>query len=216
MAAFSGSVRDAVGRLLRELPGSEAAQPVADTLVQYAKTLAQFGAHTDLVGARSAETLVEIALADAVILASRTALLPPPWCEVGAGGASLLVPLALMIPSGAGTLFEPRQKRAAFLRLVLGTFSLHVRLHVDQRRVEPETLGPPQAHTALARAVLAPPAWLALGSQLVGVDDPVVLLTTSPPEALASERVLDQIEYRLPWSRAARCVTWVRAQPTAA
>src|SRR5260221_3348363 len=87
------------------------------TLLRYVTSLARFAAHTDLVGAKTAESLCEIALADALVLSRRAVHLRPTTWEIGAGGASLSVPLAVLVPGFAARLVEPRQKRATFLRL---------------------------------------------------------------------------------------------------
>lgn len=176
-------------------------------LARYVAALARFGAHTDLVGARTPETFAEIALADALVLARHPALVPSPVWEIGAGGASLLVPLALLYPEITGKMVEPRQKRATFLRLAVGHAGLAGRLTVDQSRVETATAPRSVAGTVLGRAVFAPEQWLPLADALARTGGTVVVLTTGPYSPPAGWTVTAREAYTLPVTAAARVAT---------
>jgi 16S rRNA G527 N7-methylase RsmG len=207
-APTDAAIRSSVRSVVRALAPSIAPE-VVEALVAYVQSLARFGAHTDLVGARSADGLAEIALGDALALLRHAELLRPPVWEIGAGGASLAIPIALANPSVAGVMYEPRQKRATFLRMALGAHHLAPRLRVEQSRLEPDRAPTGAAATALCRAVFPPDVWIPLASRLVGATGAFAVLTTEPLEPRADTRVLAEDHYRLPSSGAARVATWL-------
>lgn len=184
--------------------------PPGEALVRYVEVLARFGAHTDLVGARSAEALAEIALADALVLARQPEFVQAPAWEVGAGGASLLIPLALLLPELTGKLIEPRQKRATFLRMAIGTLGLARGLTVEQSRLEPGLAPEGVAGCALARAVFPPDVWIPMASRLVKPGGAFAVLTTEQIEVPAGFQLLARERYVLPHSRAMRVASWLR------
>lgn len=202
----------AVDRVLQALAPALPEAP-RERLRAYVLELTRFGAHTDLTGVRDPLELAAVALADALVLARHRSLLGAPVWEVGAGGASLLVPLALVDPTVEGVLVEPRQKRATFLRLCLGRFGLAPRLRVSQTRVEPEA--PPRAvcQGAVSRAVYAPEQWLPLARALLRPAGAVVVLTTEAPSVPEGWTALAQERYALPGTGAPRVATWLTAAP---
>lgn len=212
MVQFSEeALRKAAAAVAQALgPAGMERAPVFESLARYVVTLAKFGAHTDLVGARTPEALAEIALADALVLARRADLVRAPLWEIGAGGASLGVPIALMVPEVTGKLIEPRQKRATFLRLAIGQLGLAKRLVVEQGRVEPGSAPQGVAGCALGRAVFAPEVWIPMAARVVVPGGAFAVLTTEDLvlpvgfAAVASER------YELPFARAKRVATWVQ------
>jgi 16S rRNA G527 N7-methylase RsmG len=189
--------------------GSAVAGTQSSALVRYVTALAKFGAHTDMVGARTAEALVEIALADAIVLARRPELLVSPIWEIGAGGASLTIPLAVIFPEATGTLYEPRQKRATFLRMAIGSMGLAKRLTVVQARVEPEQAPVAVAGCALGRAVFAPDVWIPMASKVVFPRAAFAVLTTQDLVAPSGYEVRAVDRYELPITRARRVATWL-------
>jgi 16S rRNA (guanine527-N7)-methyltransferase len=203
------TLRAATRAVLRALAPARETTADGDALERYVAALARFGAHTDLVGARTAENLAEIALADALVLARHAELLRSPAWELGAGGASLSVPLALLVPTLSATMFEPRQKRATFLRLAVGTLGLGARLKVDQARVEPERAPAGVAGCALARAVFPPDVWIPMALHLVAPGGVFAVLTTDELGARAGVRALATERYALPFARAQRVCTWL-------
>jgi 16S rRNA (guanine527-N7)-methyltransferase len=209
-APFSPDALCAATRaVLDALAPALATTPAAEELQRYVAALARFGAHTDLVGARTADNLAEIALADALVLVRHAELLRSPAWELGAGGASLSVPLALLVPGLTATMFEPRQKRATFLRMAVGTLGLAARLKVDQSRVEPARVPVGAAGCALARAVFPPDVWIPMASQLVAPGGAFAVLTTDALPAPAGVRVVATEHYALPFARAQRVCTWL-------
>jgi 16S rRNA (guanine527-N7)-methyltransferase len=205
------AARSVVDAMAPELAGTR--PDACESLGSYVAALARFGAHTDLVGARTPESLAEIALADALVIARRAASCRSPSWEIGAGGASLSVPLALLVGSLHGRLIEPRQKRATFLRMAIGSLDLAERLTVDQSRVEPAS--PPEGVAALAlgRAVFAPDVWIPMALRVVAPGGAFVALSTSEVEARLSLAPLHVDAYELPFTRARRVATWFERRP---
>jgi 16S rRNA (guanine527-N7)-methyltransferase len=149
--------------------------------------LVTWNARMDLTAARSLPQLVDLMLADAIVLAS---VVPrgARTVDVGSGAGAPGLALAVLRPDLAMTLCEPLQKRTAFLRTVLGTLKRNdVTLVVGKG----EALAPGSFAVALSRATLAPPAWLALGMSLVEVGGEVnVLLARDPdPEVEGAEKI---------------------------
>ncbi len=211
-AAFDlASLTPPVTRLIDTLAPEQRAR--RDVLANYCAALARFGAHTDLVGVKTAETLAEIALADSLVLARRAELCAAPGWEIGAGGASLSVPLALLLDGFTGTMVEPRQKRATFLRLAMGALGLAKRLTVNQSRVDPAH--PPRgiARSAFGRAVFAPDTWVPLAASVVQEGCAFAVLTTEPLATPTGYEALAVEQYELPFAKSQRVLTWLRATP---
>jgi 16S rRNA G527 N7-methylase RsmG len=184
----------------------------ADVLTNYVAALARFGAHTDLVGAKTPEGLTEIAIADALVLARHEALCASPGWEIGAGGASLSIPLALLVDPFEGTMVEPRQKRATFLRMAAGALGLAKRVTVDQTRVDPNA--PPRAIAgcAFGRAVFAPDVWIPLAASVVRARCAFAVLTTDATAVPEGYEAAAADEYVLPFANVKRCITWMRSR----
>jgi 16S rRNA (guanine527-N7)-methyltransferase len=92
-------------------------------LVRYAELLERWSGAHNLVSWRSREELVERHLVDALaaraLLGERGVLL-----DVGSGAGLPGIPLLTVRPQWRGILLEPRQKRWAFLRLVVRELGL--------------------------------------------------------------------------------------------
>jgi 16S rRNA (guanine527-N7)-methyltransferase len=186
---------DALARALGvALPGS--ARPA---LLSYVERVADWNQKLDLTAARTPVALVEVLLADALML-SDPALVPTGcrFVDVGSGAGAPAVALLALRPDLSATLVEPKHKRVAFLRGVLGALGYGARVQVLEARLDPDAdAGLPAHDLALSRATLAPPAWLALGARLA----PAVLVLVAseplpePPPGVTLERVR---EYRLP------------------
>jgi 16S rRNA (guanine527-N7)-methyltransferase len=143
--------------------------------------VAQWNAKLDLTAAKTPEDLVELGLADALVLAAH---LPQGArvVDVGTGMGAPGLPLAFARPDLTVTLCEPMQKRIAFLRTVLGTTG---RTDVTLVHGRGEGLAHGAWDVAISRATLAPEAWLALGAELVvpGGEVWVLLAKDAPPSA---------------------------------
>ncbi len=95
-------------------------------LVRYAELLEQWSSTHNLVRWNGREQLVERHIADALaaraVLGDRGVLL-----DVGSGAGLPGVPLLAVHPGWRGVLLEPRQKRWAFLRLVVRELELQAK-----------------------------------------------------------------------------------------
>jgi 16S rRNA (guanine527-N7)-methyltransferase len=107
----------------RDLLAPHAGGEVLDRLVRYAELLERWSARHSLVRFPNRAALVERhlvdALAGAVHLCGDGVLL-----DVGSGAGLPGVPLLAAAPAWRGVLVEPRQKRWAFLRLVIRELNL--------------------------------------------------------------------------------------------
>lgn len=174
-----------VERLLRELE-FDAPASSRGSFAHYLAHLTTWGARMDLTAARSADELVDLSLADAVVLA-REELGPrageaASWVDVGSGGGAPGLPLFLSLeaagPNYRGTLVEPRSKRVAFLRSAVGELGLG---NVDVVRSRSDVLPAQSFDRAVARATLPPPEWLVEGARLAKEAVWVLVAREQPP-----------------------------------
>ncbi len=180
-------------------------EPVADLL----DWVVSWNARMNLTAARSPEELVDLYLADSVLLAAgaRIASANERWVDVGSGAGAPGLALALLAPSIELTLVEPRVRRVAFLRTALG------RLGRTEVRVERRRSGELPARNwdiAVSRATLPPAEWLTEGARLAK-QAVWVLLARSGPPSLEGWHVHHDLGYRWPLTQAERrAVLFVR------
>jgi len=199
-------------------------------IVIWLDLLASWNQKIDLTAARSAEELVDLMLVDALVLArhepSGAAVV-----DVGTGAGAPGLALGIVRPDLALTLVEPLAKRVAFLRTVLGhlgaastaetgagpppTPSTATSAHSEPRsetlprvyRGKGEALADQGAlyDTAVARATLAPAAWLELGGRLVRPSGAVwVLLAREPAPDIRGWEIAADDRYTWPLTGAER------------
>jgi 16S rRNA G527 N7-methylase RsmG len=171
-----------------------------------------FGTWNDKInlgGARSFEELVDEHLVDA--FAARGLILPGDLVvDIGSGGGLPAVPLACLCRDASFELWEPRAKRAAFLRTAVRELDLRDRVSIVGRRLEVTSRGeeaPSSASggarpysVAMSRATWTPPEWLVRARQfapsaralvfttatgLVGLEPPAKVVTYGPHRRLA-------------------------------
>lgn len=178
----------------------------AEALVSYAELVASWNHRVDLTGAKTAKDLVEVLLADALIMRDRE-LVPEgaSVLDVGTGVGAPIIPFLLLRPDASAVCFEPRRKRVAFLRTALGQLGLVDRLVVREGRIEPESpeAAGVKAGVACSRATFAPAIWLALGLSLA----PRTLVFAARealPDAPSGSTLLIQRKYALPSSQSPR------------
>jgi len=186
-------------------------------LAEWLDLLVEWNTRVDLTAARGTDELVDLMVADALVLSTK---IPEKArvVDVGTGAGAPGLALALLRPDLDVTLVEPLGKRGAFLRTVIGTLN---RLDVKLERKKGEAIA--ESHegewdTALARATLPPPAWLALASKLVcpGGDIWVFLARESPPSH-AGMTETEALAYAWPLTAAdRRLVRYARALATSA
>lgn len=145
--------------------------------------LVLWNAKLDLTAARSQVELLELMLADALVLSARIPQAAQ-VVDVGVGAGAPGLALAIVRPDLRVTLVEPLAKRTAFLRTCLGHLD---RLDVTIQRMKGDQLvtqSPNAFDVAVSRATLSPSEWLALGTRLVrpGGDVWVLLARDAPPD----------------------------------
>jgi 16S rRNA (guanine527-N7)-methyltransferase len=164
-------------------------EPARGRIGTWLARIEEWNARIDLTAARSPEQLVDLMLADALVLAPR---MPERArvVDVGTGAGAPGLAVALLRPDVQMTLVEPLGKRGAFLRTVLGATG---RTDVAIVRGRGESLGGPRAwDVAMSRATLAPQAWLDLGVTLAAPGGSVWVLLAKEeaptnPHAVADE-----------------------------
>jgi 16S rRNA (guanine527-N7)-methyltransferase len=170
-----------VERVLQEVPAScgRSLTPPAgarEQLVTWLDLVVTWSERVDLTAARDADTLVDLLLADAVLLASTE--LAESVIDVGSGVGAPAIPLAILRPTLTFTLVEPRERRAAFLRTSCGTLS---RPDIRLLRTRSMEVEENVAALAMSRATLPPPLWLREGARLAQRGVWVLLGQDEPP-----------------------------------
>jgi 16S rRNA (guanine527-N7)-methyltransferase len=159
----------------------------ADVAVWLAR-LEEWNARMDLTAARSPEELVDLMLADAIVLAAR---MPPgsSLVDVGTGAGAPGLALALIRRDLRVTLVEPLGKRASFLRTVVGAVG---RMDIAIERTRGEALpGQLRWDVALSRATLPPAAWLDLATRLVAPGGTIWVLVAGEDPPTHARAVLE-------------------------
>ncbi|HLK40149.1 MAG TPA: RsmG family class I SAM-dependent methyltransferase [Polyangiaceae bacterium] len=158
--------------------------------------LTEWNARTDLTAARSHDHLVDLMLADALVL-SRVVPSGARVVDVGTGAGAPGLALALLRPDLRLTLVEPLRKRASFLRTVIGLLG-RMDVHIEPTRAE-VLAGRLASDVAVSRATFPPAEWLALGARLVGPGGSVwALLAREDPPVREGAAVEEDVAYAWP------------------
>lgn len=176
-----------------------------DRLAQLLDLVVTWNARIDLTAARSERELVDLYLADALVLgaygAAEQAAPQQSWVDVGSGAGAPGLALGLLWLAPQLTLVEPRRKRVAFLRTASGHFpAVRPARIVDGRS---DGVSASSHDVALSRATFPPAQWLAEGARLARERVWVLLARAEPPE-LAGWRLARQIEYEWPLTQVPR------------
>jgi 16S rRNA (guanine527-N7)-methyltransferase len=158
-----------------------------------------------LTAARSERELVDLYLADALVLAAHGArdVLAPnaSWIDVGSGAGAPGLALGLLWLAPELTLVEPRQKRVAFLRNAVGALAARPPVHVIEGRSERVES---QSHdVAISRATFSPAEWLLEGARLARRRVWVLVAQARAPDLDGWQRAA-QVDYEWPLTRAPR------------
>jgi len=190
-----------VDRAATEL-GSPLAPGARRAVETWLERLREWNARIDLTAARSDEELVDLMLADALLLAPRIPA-GARLVDVGTGAGAPGLALALLREDLRVTLVEPVGKRVSFLRTVLGATG---RTDVVVERARGETLaGARPWSVATSRATLAPEPWLDLATRLLAPGGHAwVMLAGGPPPAHPRAAMDAEIAYVWPLTRADR------------
>lgn len=165
-----------------------------------------WNARVDLTAARNERELVDLYLADALVLAARHPRPLEPrdaeaWTDVGSGAGAPGLVLAALRPDLQLTLVEPRAKRIAFLRTAVGSLSLpRPAKLVDLRS---SAVRAASTEVAVSRATFAPAEWLAEGARLARSTVWVLLARAEVP-VLPGWGVAQQVDYSWPLTGAVR------------
>jgi 16S rRNA (guanine527-N7)-methyltransferase len=192
---------DRVAHVASEL-GAQLGDEKLRSLTRYVSLVLEWNARMDLTAARNDDELVDLMIADAVVLATR---LPSSVAvvDVGSGAGAPGLPLALARPDLRITLVEPFQKRVAFLRTVIGTvFGKHGAPTVVRARGQ--ELSERTFDVAISRATLSPDRWLALGHALAPRGDVWVLLAREAPPGHPERMLSEDVRYRWPLTQVDR------------
>jgi hypothetical protein len=118
---------------------TELACPLSDAeegaLLEFGRMFATWNERINLGGARSFESLVTAHLVDA-FAARRFIERGDLVLDAGSGGGLPAIPLAILCPESRFDLWEPRAKRAAFLRTATRELGLRSRVEVRMQRLE--------------------------------------------------------------------------------
>jgi 16S rRNA (guanine527-N7)-methyltransferase len=171
-------------------------------VLAWLERLQEWNARIDLTAARSPEELVDLMLADALVLSGQVPR-QARIVDVGTGAGAPGLALALLRPDLVVTLVEPVGKRAAFLRTALGAAG---RADVTIDRVRGEALASRRAwDVALSRATLGPQTWLDLAVTLAAPGGSVwVLLAKDDAPVNPRARAQEDLAYTWPLTGAAR------------
>jgi 16S rRNA (guanine527-N7)-methyltransferase len=175
------------------------------TLVGLLDGLVEWGNKMDLTAARSPAELVDLTLADALLL-SQCAAERERWVDVGAGAGAPGLVLAILRPDVELTLVEPRTKRVAFLRFMIGSLQLD---NVSVVRARSSDLQQ-SWDAAVSRATFSPERWLEEGARLAA-SVWVLLALAPPPERVGMVQTFDR-RYRWPLTSAERRLVGYRRQ----
>jgi 16S rRNA (guanine527-N7)-methyltransferase len=185
---------------------SGAPTPPTDSLRNFLDQVVTWNRKVDLTAARSPEELVDLYLADALVIAANAR--HTSWVDIGTGGGAPGVVLALLRPELQLTLVEPRAKRTAFLRNSLALLGIDSAQVVRARSEELESDG---FETAVSRATLPPPEWLVEGARLAREEVWVLLAQGEPPQHAGWISDCD-LRYHWPLTNVARrAVRYVKA-----
>lgn len=195
------ALAEQIAQLAKALACPRPSEETLRRLVRYQRAVEQWGARIDLTAPKSARELLDLSFADALIVAreevSRGAM-EDVVCDVGSGGGAPGIPLLLLLEGARGSvrgkLVEPRTKRVAFLRTVVGEL---FPASVTVVRARSDTLLDRSVDVALARATLAPPEWLREGARL-GRSAVWVLLASDAPPSLQGLRIDVSVDYIWP------------------
>jgi 16S rRNA (guanine527-N7)-methyltransferase len=183
-----------IANLLVEAGVPEAARPAIATWLELVKT---WNARIDLTAAKTDRDLVDLMVADALVLSRE--IDRGHVIDVGAGAGAPGFALALLRSDLKVTLVEPLTKRVSFLRTAIGTIG---RTDITLLKAKGEDLVGQAFDVAISRATLNPPAWVPLGLSLA----PIVwtLLAREEPPHVDGASVDRDISYTWPLGGASR------------
>ena len=168
---------------------------VQGQLVRWAELVVEWNRRVDLTAARSDDELVDLLLADAAAVTRKLHDEDSQrWVDVGSGAGGPGLALAMLRPAAHLTLVEPKAKRVAFLRAVIGELRLP---NVVVERKRSEELGAGSFAVAVSRATFPPAEWLTEGARLATAQVWVLVARSEPPSLLGMS-LTEEHGYRWP------------------
>lgn len=176
-------------------------------LVQWIELLVAWNKKIDLTAARTIDELVDLCIADAMVLAQGIPC-EQSVIDVGSGAGAPGLPLAVIRPDLAVTLVEPLAKRVSFLRTAIGSIGMLTLVQRERGEAAAEANG--RFDVAVSRATLEPAAWLDLGKRLCHPQSgkvAVLLARQSPP---LGDSVVSCVtmSYKWPLTGVDRTIAW--------
>lgn len=178
----------------------EAENSWALSVATYLDELVEWNQRTDLTAARTSQELVDLAVADAAIVAGSSSE-SRALTDVGSGAGAPGLVLSIMLPDAAVTLVEPRDKRVAFLRSAVGKLRLR---NVTVARARSNALRDASCDTAVSRATLPPKEWIHEGERISRRWIWVLLATGTEPPSARRARIDVDVHYTWPLTGAPR------------
>jgi 16S rRNA (guanine527-N7)-methyltransferase len=193
-----------IGQMLRgfQLEPAPGRRPeLCRDLARWAELVLEWNRRVDLTAARSDDELLDLLIADAAAIArTRNGTGTETWVDVGSGAGGPGLALSLLLPNIRMTLVEPKTKRVAFLRAVVGELRLD---NVTVERKRSEELPPGTFQVAISRATFSPAEWLAEGARIAQGEVWVLIARSEPPE-LAGLSLSGEHAYEWPLTSVAR------------
>jgi 16S rRNA (guanine527-N7)-methyltransferase len=141
-------------------------RPFIDALGRYLDTLVLWNKRINLTAVDSPREVIDRHFLDSLSVVPHVPETAKTLLDVGSGAGFPGAVIALVRPTLAVTLWEPNQKKVAFLRTIGQALSLR-NLTVEPRRAEAPLPDDSRFDCATSRATLALPDWLQLGRGLV-------------------------------------------------
>lgn len=197
---------DALGRPVQD---DAAWSRLRARVARFTRLASEWNQHLDLTAAAGPSDIAEVLVADALVLA-RPELVKEgeALLDVGTGAGGPALALAILREDVSVALLEPKGKRVAFLRTVIGALDLAPRVRAHEGRVEPKkpTVPPtvaaqlPRIDVSCARATFEPRVWSDVGLALA----PSTLVLLAQESVPPGRHVHASARYALPFKGAPR------------
>mgnify|MGYP000874978636 CR=1 FL=1 len=182
----------------------------AERLLRYLELLLAWNRKVNLTSVTDPEEAVEVHLIDSLaparLLGATGSLL-----DVGAGGGLPGIPLAIVLPQLQVTLVDTVGKKVGFLKAASAVLGLsNVRAVHARVAGEPAREGLPLVDAAISRALMTPGEWVQLARPYIKDAGRILAMLGAETPIPDDLEVVEELEYRLPRSKAVRRVAVFR------